>query len=160
MSLSRWHLLQTKPYQEARTLETLRSHQYICFLPIHRCKKVRSGIQELIGEPLFSRYLFVQLGHVESEAAELQRLNGVSRLFKLNNRFATVPDAVISALLNLNPLQSREQTGNFVQRPGMLSALDSLHDLPDGEARALALIEMICQPKSTVVAPPLLTETA
>jgi transcriptional antiterminator RfaH len=153
-------LLQTKPYQEARALESLRSHQYTCFLPVHRCKKVRPGIQGLIGEPLFSRYLFVQLGHVESEVGELQRLNGVSRLLKLNNRFATVPDAIISALLNLNPLHSREQGGNFVQRPSTLSAFDSLHDLPDGEARALALIEMICQPKSIVVAQTLLTETA
>lgn len=114
----------------------------------------------IVGEPLFSRYLFIQLGHVESEAWDVQRMDGVSRLLKLNNRFATVPDAIISALLNLNPLQAREQVEGFVQRSGVFSVLDGLHDLPDGEARALALIEMICQPKDTVVAPARLTEPA
>lgn len=160
MSQSRWYLLQTKPYQEARALETLRSHQYACFLPIHRSKKVLSGTQGIIGEPLFSRYLFIQLSHVENEAGDVQRLDGVSRLLMVNNRFATVSDAIISALLNLNPLQAREQVDGFVQRPCVFSALDGLHGLPDGEARALTLIEMICQPKNTLVAPARLTEPA
>lgn len=147
----RWHVLQTKPYQEVRALEKLRSRQYNCFLPLHRSKKVRPGMHGVVGEPLFSRYLFIQLTHAEREALEVQRMDGVSRLLKLNNRFAGVPDSIVSALLN--HLQPWDDTDVLGDRSGVISAMESLHDLPDGEARALALIELICKTQSRTIAP-------
>jgi transcriptional antiterminator RfaH len=146
----RWYVLQTKPFQEVRALEKLRGQQYNCFLPLCRNKKVRPGTHGVVGEPLFSRYLFIQLAHAE-QALDVQRIDGVSRVLKLNNRFASMPDNLVSALLNhLHPWDDARVLGD---RSGIIPAMESLHELPDGEARALALIELICKTQSKTIMP-------
>jgi transcription antitermination factor NusG len=155
----KWYVLQTKPYQEAPVLEMLRRRYYTCFLPIRRGKKAVGGMPRSTGEPLFSRYLFIQLRQVELEADRLQQIIGFSRLLKQKGRFVTVPDALISALLNMNTV-SADGTEAMSERPGMPTFLDCMHELADSAARSLSLIEFICQPEPVIGTARLLPQAA
>jgi transcription antitermination factor NusG len=87
------------------------------------------------GEPLFSRYLFVELDVPEQQVAHVRNLPGVCAVMQLGGRYAPVPEAVVAFLAGRRELP---EAG--------LSLLDGLHRLTDGAARALALVEWICQP--------------
>jgi len=60
MALS-WYLIHSKPRQEQIALENLERQFYPCYLPIFRAEKIRRGELSVSEEPLFPRYLFVQL---------------------------------------------------------------------------------------------------
>jgi len=56
-----WYVVHTKPRQEARALENLQNQGFNCFLPTMQVQKLRNQKVQTITEPMFSRYLFIQL---------------------------------------------------------------------------------------------------
>jgi transcriptional antiterminator RfaH len=150
-----WYVVQTKPRQEFRALEQLRNQDYTCFLPTLKVEKIRQKKLNVVIEPLFSRYLFIQLDTVASNWAALRSTRGVSKLLEFGSRMTTISDSVIEALLNERepasaPLSS---TGEKVAiKSGPFAGLEGVHQMPDGDARALVLIEIISQPQKQVFA--------
>ncbi|HBA65302.1 MAG TPA: transcription/translation regulatory transformer protein RfaH, partial [Methylococcaceae bacterium] len=56
-----WHVIHTKPKQEKRALENLQKQDFECFLPTCSIEKIRRGRITVSLEPLFPRYLFINL---------------------------------------------------------------------------------------------------
>lgn len=56
-----WYLIHTKPRQEKCALENLERQGYACYLPMLPTEKLRQRILTIGEEPLFPRYLFIQL---------------------------------------------------------------------------------------------------
>jgi transcriptional antiterminator RfaH len=150
-----WHLVQTKPRQELRALEHLENQGYVCFLPMLHMERIVRGKLETCDEPLFSRYLFVRLGTVDCNWSPIRSTRGVSKLVAFGGRFATLPDACVEAL--------RETQCEIPQRlfhpgervriiQGPFSGLEGIYQMPDGEARALVLIELMNQPQKIKLA--------
>jgi len=133
-----WYVVQTKPRQEFRALEQLRNQNYTCFLPTLKVEKIRQKKVDVVIEPLFSRYLFIQLDTVASNWATLRSTRSVSKLLEFGSRVATISDSIIEALRN-----GRE----VAIKPGPSAGLEEVYQMPDGDARALVLIEIISQPQ-------------
>jgi transcriptional antiterminator RfaH len=146
-----WYVVQTKPKQEFRALEQLQNQHYHCFLPTLQIKKIRRGKLTVETEPLFSRYLFIRLDSVTTDWSPIRSTRGVSNLVAFGGRFATLPHAYIAALQNGPPNyvpQNLFDPGEPVTiNDGPFAGFEGLYQLPDGEARAFVLIELMRQPQ-------------
>jgi transcriptional antiterminator RfaH len=147
---AQWYVIHTKPKQEFRALEQLENQDYQCFLPTITREKICRRRLVSVTESLFSRYLFIRLDTVTSNWSPIRSTRGVSGLVAFGTRFATLDDSLIEALQQRNhdctavhftPGETVEITA------GPFAGLEGLYQMPDGEARALVLIEMMNQPQ-------------
>jgi transcription antitermination factor NusG len=150
-SQSRWYMLQTKPHQETRVLAALRREHYTSLLPMLRADNGRQVSSNT--EPLFPRYLFVQCDNAGSALASVRRIEGVTGFLRLHGEYATVPDNLVAALLHTCPMGGAAAKETWTpSRSSQYPVFDSVHDYADGATRALALVELICQPRHPSVA--------
>lgn len=150
-----WYVVQTKPKQEFRALEQLENQRFTCFLPTLLVEKLVRGRLESREEPLFSRYLFLQLNEAASDTAPIRSTRGVSKLVTFGGRFATLPDACVEALQNRPRVAQRSlfSPGERITiTQGPFAGLEGIYQLSDGEARALVLIELMSRPQKLTLA--------
>ena len=147
MALS-WYLIHSKPRQEKVALENLERQGYPCYLPVLRIEKLRRGALVVLDEPLFSRYLFVQLDTDSSARSwtPIHSTRGVSRLVRFGVEPARVDDALVAYL---RQQQAQEVTrlfepGQRVQViEGAFAGVEGVFQIDDGQARAMVLIELL-----------------
>lgn len=145
-----WHVVQTKPKQEFRALEHLQNQGFTCFLPTLKTERIIRGKVDTCVEPLFSRYLFVRLSATSGNWSPIRSTRGVSKLVAFGGRFATLPDACVDALQGvqqMNPQRLFEPGERVAITSGPFAGLEGIYQLPDGEARALVLIDLMNQPQ-------------
>lgn len=150
-----WYLLQTKPRQEFRALQQLQNQGYSCFLPTLQVEKFVRGKVEACIEPLFSRYLFIRLDTTNCNWSPIRSTRGVSKMVSFGGRFATLPDDYLDALRRTQcdePQPLFEPGARVTITNGPLAGLEGIYQLPDGEARALVLIELMNQPQKLKLA--------
>jgi len=149
-----WYVVHTKPKQEARAFLNLEQQGFICFLPTIPKKRVKSKAFEMVSEPLFSRYLFIELDTTLSGKswAPIRSTWGVSKLVTFGNEPARVNPDLIDLLreqentLSQSPL-SQYQPGDIVRiKEGPFKGLEAVYQLDDGEMRAMVLIELLQKP--------------
>ena len=111
-------------------------------------EKFRRGRITKVVEPMFSRYLFIQLDHVNSNWGPIRSTLGVSKLVTFGNQAAAVPDELID-VLRLAPLQDAKRIltkGDVVEFiKGPLKGMTGIFEQQDGDIRAMVLIELINQ---------------
>ena len=149
-----WYAIHSKPRQEARALENLERQGYQTWLPMITVEKVRRGKLTQVVEPMFSRYLFIRLDTEQSNWSPIRSTLGVSKLVSFGNRPAVVSDALIEMLKQLpeHPPKRLLQPGQpvtFVAGP--LRGLEGIYQQPDGEVRALVLVDLLSK-QHTIVA--------
>ena len=149
-----WFLIHTKPRQEACALENLERQGFTCYLPMLLAEKVRQGKLVALNEPLFPRYLFIQLGQgAQSQSwAPIRSTRGVSRLVCFGNEPAKVPSALVKCL----QLRDSEMAGTIKPAfnpgdavkilEGPFAGLDAVYQMKDGEGRVMVLIELMSKP--------------
>lgn len=149
-----WFLIHTKPRQEACALENLERQGFTCYLPMLLAEKVRQGKLVAQHEPLFPRYLFIQLGQgAQAQSwAPIRSTRGVSRLVSFGNEPAKVPSELVECL----QLRDIEQAGAIKPAfhpgdalrimEGPFAGLDAVYQMKDGEGRVMVLIEMMSKP--------------
>ena len=141
-----WFVVHTKPRQEQRALENLQRQGFAAWLPMLSVEKFRRGRLEKVAEPMFSRYLFIRLDMEQSNWSPIRSTLGVSKLVSFGNRPAVVADELIDALQQL-PEQAPQrlfQPGQQVKIvSGPLRGLEGIYHQPDGELRAMVLIELL-----------------
>jgi len=149
-----WYLLHTKPRQEALALQQLQQQGYPCYLPTLRVEKVRQGALVVVQEPLFPRYLFIQLGEEASARSwgPVRSTRGVSKLVMFGQHPARVDDALVAALQAREAAQQatperRFAPGDRVQfLDGPFAGVEGVYQQPDGERRVMVLIELLSRP--------------
>jgi transcriptional antiterminator RfaH len=151
-----WHLIHTKPRLEKHALENLERQGYECYLPLYPAERLRNRKLTVTNAPLFPRYLFVRLDQEGSGRSwsPIRSTRGVSQMVRFGQRPALVDDALIALL------KSREQSyqtkperlfdqGNPVRIvDGPFAGIEAVYQMPDGEHRALVLIELLNKPLS------------
>jgi transcriptional antiterminator RfaH len=152
-----WYVIHTKPRQEQRALENLQRQGFQVWLPTIDMEKMRRGKLTRVTEPMFSRYLFIQLDKTQSNWSPIRSTLGVSKLVSFGNVPAVVPDALIEVLQQADGSQREYllKEGDAVQFvSGPLQGLEGILQQRDGELRAMVLIELISQPQrvSTAIA--------
>ena len=77
-----WYLIHTKPRQESRAALNLAQQGYQCYLPLMAVERLRQRALTLVLEPLFSRYLFIQLdtSHSGQNWGPIRSTKGVARI--------------------------------------------------------------------------------
>jgi transcriptional antiterminator RfaH len=149
-----WFLIHTKPRQEACAIENLERQGFTCYLPMLLAEKVRQGKLVALDEPLFPRYLFIQLGQgAQSQSwAPIRSTRGVSRLVSFGNEPAKVPSELVECL----KLRDLERAGTIKPAfhpgdgvkilEGPFAGLDAIYQMKDGEGRVMVLIELMSKP--------------
>lgn len=158
-----WYLAQTKSRQEFRALEQLQNQGFNCFLPTLVVEKLVHGKLEKCSEPLFSRYLFIELDLDRDNWSPIRSTRGVSKLVSFGGRLATLPDECIAELERVQDARPRSiftpgERVAVVQGP--FAGLEGIYQMHDGEARALILIELMNQPHKLKFAVQMLRKAA
>ncbi len=145
-----WYVVHTKPRQEARALENLQNQGFNCFLPTMQVQKLRNQRVQTITEPMFSRYLFIQLDDQTQNWGPIRSTLGVSKLVSFGPQPAKVPPEFIDFLREA-PVETLERMfapGDNVQiASGPLQGLQGTYVAHDGETRAFVLVELLGQPQ-------------
>jgi len=156
-----WYLVHTKPRQEKSALENLQRQGYPCYLPTLPSEKIHQGILMTTDEPLFPRYLFIQLGHGDSAKswAPIRSTKGVSRLVCFGAEPAKVDNRLIE-LLRAQEIAAQAKPERLFT-PGErvrltappFAGVEGVYQMVDGERRVMVLIEMLSKPVALRVSP-------
>ena len=149
-----WYLIHTKPKQEFRAQENLNHQGYTTFLPTLKVQKLKKNTVEVQEDPLFHRYLFIQLDQIHSNWFPIRSTRGVHQIvrFGMHADPVIVPDHLVEELRTWDPDQiapkSLFETGESVQiKEGPFKSLEGnfLQLLKDssGESRAMLLIDLL-----------------
>jgi transcriptional antiterminator RfaH len=150
-----WYVVHTKPRQEVRALENLQNQGFECFLPTLKVQKLRNQRVQTITEPMFSRYLFIQLDDQTQNWGPIRSTFGVSKLVSFGPHPAKVPSEFIDLLKEAPPetLERMFSPGDDVLvASGPLQGLEGKYIAHDGEARAFVLIELLGRPQKLLMA--------
>jgi transcriptional antiterminator RfaH len=154
-----WYLIHTKPRQEHRALENLQRQDFRCVLPTVRVEKLRARRRVAVDEPLFARYLFVELDATVSWMP-IRNTLGVSTLVRFGGAPAQVPTEVVEALAVDAKRRAEAGLEKRLFEPGepvrilggAFAGLEAVYQMPDGDQRALVLIEILSKPVHVPVA--------
>lgn len=147
-----WFVIHTKPRQEKRALDNLENQNYRCYLPTITIEKLINNHIEVCVEPLFSRYLFINIEENQTWAP-IRSTKGVSNIVSFGGSPAKVSDELITELHNCEQGSACKQPsrlytqGERVQiTDGPFAGLEGVFQMNDGEARAFILIEILRKP--------------
>ena len=154
-----WYLIYTKPRQEERALVNLHAQGFSCYLPQFNQQKMRRGKLVDLMEPLFPRYLFVQLEqglHAKSWGSIRSTL-GVNHLVKFGSEAVRIKQQLIDTLKSYEVKHNRSVSQLF--KPGQkvlitegpFAGIEAVYQMTDGQARVLVLIELLSKPTELVV---------
>lgn len=152
--MSKWYLIHSKPKQEYRAYEHLENQGFDVYLPQLQVFKLKKGKQEKEIEPLFPRYLFIQLHETSSAWHKIHSTRGVSGLVRFSDFPAEVPRVLIKQLQNqANPegvidntreFRSIFNSGDLVTiTEGSFVGLEAIVKEQDGDQRVNILITML-----------------
>ena len=145
-----WYVVHTKPRQEGRALENLQNQGFTCYLPTMQVQKLRNQRVQVVTEPMFSRYLFIQLDDQSQNWGPIRSTLGVSKLVSFGPKPAKVPTEFITFLKEA-PSETLERMfapGDSVQvASGPLQGLEGKYIAHDGETRAFVLVDLLGQPQ-------------
>lgn len=156
-----WYVVHTKPRQEQRALLNLEQQGYACYLPTLAVEKIRQGALAVEDEPLFPRYLFIQLNSHQSGKSwsPIRSTKGVSRLVTFGAEPAKVDSQLIETLRQRRAELSPEPQPLFtpgervIVSDGPFAGLEAVYQMMDGERRAMVLIELLSKPTRLTVLP-------
>lgn len=98
LSNKAWYLIYTKPRQEISAAENLARQGFHIFLPLIVVKRRRSMRRNRATEPLFPRYLFINLGAFSDNWSPIRSTIGVNHLVRFGDQLARVPGALIESM--------------------------------------------------------------
>ena len=148
LSSDPWYVVHAKPRSEARALENLERQGFEVFLPMITLQKVRRARVANITEPMFSRYLFLRATPGMQDLSVVRSTMGVSQLVRFGQVSAKVPHAWVEAMRKEPTVQEtlHQQGDKVVLGEGMLKGLEAIYMQPDGELRAMVLVELLSKP--------------
>ena len=147
-----WYVVHTKVRQEALAMTHLNRQGFECYMPMLRMEKLRRHKATTVTEPMFPRYLFIQLDTSGSGQSwsPIRSTLGVSQLV----RFGGQPAVVDSRLIEL--LRSREQVGQperlfkagerVVVADGPFVGIEAIYQTASAESRSMILLDMLSKP--------------
>ena len=143
-----WYLIHTKPRQEARALLNLERQGYACYLPMLARERLARGVRAAAEEPLLPRYLFIRLDAdgAGRSWAPIRSTKGVSQMVTFGGEPAKVSETLVAVL---RQREAEEPRPLFVAGErltiddGPFSGFDAVYEMPDGDRRAMVLIELL-----------------
>jgi len=148
----RWYLVRTKARGETTALKHLERQGFCVYFPrILQPRRVRSRWVDSV-QPLFPRYLFLQLDVVRQSFRPVRSTVGVTNIVRFGDEYAIVPDEVVQELMN----NADPETGLYRLREppfvhgeqvriseGPFDGLQGVFERYDGEERVVILLEVM-----------------
>jgi len=154
-----WYLVYTKPRQEEVARINLEQQGYTCYLPLIEIEKIRRRKAVLVTEPMFARYLFIQLDRSTTGKSwsPIRSTLGVSTLVHFGGQPTKVDDRLIDGLRQREQhleAQALFTSGDkVVVTEGAFAGLEAIFQANDAEQRAIILLEILSKPVLMRVAP-------
>lgn len=98
MQSAEWYLVYTKPRQERSAQQNLDRQGYSTYLPITQSRRNLQGRWRQVIEPLFPRYVFIQLSRTQDNWGPIRSTYGVSCIVRFGITAARVPDDFVHGL--------------------------------------------------------------
>ena len=153
-----WYRVYSKPRQERVALDNLSRQAYQTFLPLIRLRRKRQRRYVWVTEPMFPRYLFINLSDESDNWGPIRSTIGVAGLVRFGGRPARVPDNLVSAL------QSNEagvwemptpdlKSGDRVRIcEGPMAGYEGIFQSRSGKERVTLLLDVVSQAARVEVA--------
>jgi transcriptional antiterminator RfaH len=153
VSASNWFVVQTKPHKEQLALENLQRQGFIAYFPQTVVPKRRRQRWYKVSEPLFPRYVFVQLNVGIDNFSPIRSTLGVIDLVKFGTQPASIPASVITTIQNMEQeIQDSStdypkwQVGEELEiLDGPFSGLKGIFLKRDGIVRVTLLLDILGQ---------------
>ena len=153
-AMSNWYLLMTRPKQEDRAKEHLENQAFTLFYPRLRSYKLKAGRQVKVLDPLFPRYLFIQLDELTDQWSTIRSTRGVIKLVKFSEYPAMVPPSIIDSLRSLadeSGIVDQTASKPFIFAPGdkveitqsSFKGLQAIIKEQNSDQRVILLISML-----------------
>ena len=151
-TLVNWFAVYTKLRQEYKARENLERQSFEAYLPLMRASRKRRGKWVETIEPMFSRYLFIRFEPGATSVASVRSTRGVTGLVQFGNKLAPLPESFMSVLLESADTETGVHTPepNLLQEGdavvltnGPLSNLHGIFKAPDGDARAIIMLNLL-----------------
>lgn len=113
MSNKNWFVVHTKPRKENVALDNLQRQGFAAYCPQTIQPKRRRQCWRQVAEPLFPRYLFVQLNVGVDNFSPIRSTVGVVGLVRFGNHAAVMPESAIEAIQH----QEQEMKNTDAEHP-------------------------------------------
>lgn len=151
----RWYAVNSQPRKESLALENLERQGYESWLPLVSRSVRKNGRWATKIEPLFARYLFVNVDVTKQDISPIRSTFGCVGLVRQGGLPVAVPVGVVEALQDavdpVTGLHRLSETGAPVfQRGdrvrvlgGPFEGLEGVFQRPTAEARAMVLLKLL-----------------
>lgn len=146
-----WYLAYTKPRQERVAKEHLERQGFHIYLPFLKYHKRIKMVYQIITEPLFPRYLFIQISSELDDWSKIRSTRGCLNLVRFSTYPARVPDLFIEQLKSHITERYNQQKattsdfkpGNNVQiLEGLLEGYEGIIQSKDHRQRVTILLKI------------------
>ena len=165
MNRKNWYVVHTKPHKETLAVKNLERQGFNAYCPETIQSKRRSKCWQKIVEPLFPRYLFVQLSMGVDNFAPIRSTLGVLGLVKFGSQPAVISESAIAVIQTQeNELkrncdkQPNWQTGDLLEiLEGPFSGMKGVFFKEEGLERVSLLLDILGKQNCVTVDRDLLT---
>ncbi|MEK6748705.1 MAG: transcription/translation regulatory transformer protein RfaH [Pseudomonadota bacterium] len=140
-----------KPRQEILAETNLGSQGYRIYLPRATQEKRRGGRWMELIEPLFPRYLFIQLSTTTDNWSPIRSTRGVAGLVRFGDEPALAPDGLVEAMISrenssgLHRIEMKKiNVGDTVRvRTGSMSGYEGIFLARNSRDRVIVLLNIV-----------------
>lgn len=148
-----WYLIYTKPRAEQLAKENLQRQDFNIYLPL--VKEIRRRRSKYVSciEPMFPRYLFIQLNCTTDNWSPIRSTLGVSSIVRFSTYPLQVPESLIGALMDnedesgIQSIEVRDfQSGDKVRIiAGAMAGLEGIYESKTSKERVTVLLNIAGQ---------------
>ena len=149
---AKWRAVYCKAREERRAHMHLLNQDYNSFLPLVRTRRKLRGRYRTCIEPMFPRYLFIQLADYREDWGPIRSTRGVVGLVRLGDEVPIVPDDLIAELsirhddggaIDLTRYQALKPDDPVEITAGPFAGYQGLYHASTGEERAIVLLDIL-----------------
>jgi len=162
-----WYVIQAKPRNEFAARDNLERQGYSTYLPIVSQPRRRNNRRIHITEPLFPRYLFIQLNKSTDNWSPIRSTIGVAKLVSFGFVPAKVPDELISMLQErentdgLHEITTEFKSGEKIRiEDGPMTGYEGVFLAQTSKERVIVLLEILGRESQIKVSPDLLSKVS
>lgn len=151
-----WYLLYCKAKEESKAVMHLANQQITAFYPKVNITKVVRGKRQIVEEPLFPNYVFVQLDHEQHNFTSVRSTRGVIGFVKQGKLYQQVPEQLITLFRDCDTFEKLDASVPAKGDKVMLNNtqynnIPAIYQEPKGENRAVLLIQLLNKPVEMIV---------
>jgi transcriptional antiterminator RfaH len=146
-----WYVIHTKPRQEEHARENLERQGYTTYCPYISLSKRRRNAWQTVSEPLFPRYLFIELTEGEDDFGPIRSTLGVSNMLRFGGKPATISHEIIETLRHQERDNAETIEPEVPVKPGdrvrvlegPFAGLEGIFQNSSKDARVVILMELL-----------------